>query len=507
MSEFDNLPQMATVMDRDLSGFSSKAGDLLPAAPAQPMMMQTTREITAKKVAVARHIPLILQEIRQMCAAFGDTYVYSWEVNNRQKGTKETIKGPTIKMAMMLVQAFGNCSVDMDITETPTHLVFKSWFMDYEKGTSLSRLFQQRKSQNTGMKDADRQADIIFQIGQSKAARNVVVNALSSFTSYALEESEKGLLAKFQSPEAIDAAWAFMDRVMDQYDIDLSRVEAVVGRRRKDFTIPNLAKAYMMLRGVSEGLTAADDQFPTLEAAAEMQEEQEAEKKETQSRATRTPKKSAKAAEEAPKGDEQPSRETPSDGKANEAPQADAPAAPQFKETMIEKIKAAYFEAEDFGTIQAIRADVAKNAYQDAPGLLKAYDDAMVRVKAANAARAKKAGEVDPVEQEQLAEVEADMKGPTAAEREEMADRIVAMFDGLDDTAEIGEALRKAAHYADHLDEDGDARFKEALQAAQGRAQRREVKEAAAKEAPKPEIKKAAPLGAKAAPTMFSDDD
>lgn len=501
----EQLPAMSGLMDRDLGGFGQTftPAENAAAAAGMLMMQQTSREITARRVDVKRNVPAIMQEIRQMCAAFGDTYVYSWEVNNNAKGTRDTIKGPTIKLAMMLHQIFGNCSVDMDVTESATHWTFKAWFMDYEKGTSLSRLFQQRKKTGSGGKmDADRAIDLVFQVGQSKAARNVIVNALSSFTSFAMEESERGLLKRFESDEAKADAWRFMERVMSENDIDIKRVEAVIGRPEANWSIPNLAKAYMMLRGVHEGMTSAEDVFPTTEAAEEMIGEQDEERKETKSRASR--KKAEPKKEEAPKVDEQPDTKAPAP-EAAKAPAGDA--APQFKETQIEKIKAAYFDAEDFETIQAIRADVAKNSYQEAPGIAKAYEDAMARVKKANAAKAARAEAPKDGQDEGQPPSKADEQ----EERDLLADRIVAMFDGLDDAASIGEALRQAAHYADQLDEAGDARFKAALAEAQERAElakkATESAKLAAEEAAKREATKPAPLASKAPPTMFSDDD
>lgn len=492
----DNLPVMSGLMERDLSGF----GDVFSPASSAPsggtlMMQQTSREITARRVDVNRQIPAIMKEIREMCAAFGDTYVYSWEVNNRQKGGKDTIKGPTIKLAMMLHQAFGNCSVDMDVTETPTHWTFKAWFMDYEKGTSLSRLFQQRKNQNTGMKDADRQADIVFQIGQSKAARNVVVNALSSFTSYAIEESEKGLLARFKSPEAIEAAWTFMERVMADHGIDQHRVEAVIGRRRSDFTIPNLAKAYMMLRGIHEGMTSADDQFPTGEAAEEMLDEQEEERQEVRSRASRKkaepkPKTEAKPKDEPQEGTTAPA---PEQAKPIEAKPAAKPAetkaeAPSFDQGQIDKIKAAYFDAETFETIQAIRADVAKHGYQDAPGIAKAYNEAMERVRAANA-RAKAAA---PTETDEEARTEPEI------DQDDIIERCQSLFADAGSEEEVEHARKNMLKYFDQL----SANNQQVLTGIYNEAKAR-VKPPA----PQPTAPKPAPLGKPAGGALFSEDD
>jgi len=271
------------------------------------------------------------------------------------------------------------------------------------------------------------------------------------------------------------------------------------------------------MRGVYDGLTSPEEAFPTDEGAAEILNEKATETQDVRSGAERKKPAAKKATskddppKEEPKAEEQPDTKAP-------APEAEKQAAPQFKETKIEKIKAAYFDAEDFETIQAIRADVAKNSYQEAPGIAKAYEDAMKRVKKANAAKAAKAavqadddarqGTADAAHATAGGECEADAD---QEERDLLADRIVAMFDGLDDAASIGEALRQAARYADQLDEAGDARFKAALAEAQERAElakkATESAKLAAEEAAKREATKPAPLASKAPPTMFSDDD
>lgn len=269
-------PDLAEPMGRTIEGFGTvlnesdhSAGAVAPYQQGQVVMMATGREITAKRVPLPRDMGGILKRLKVYCAAFGDTYVYSWEANDRANSRKETIEGGTIKLANDLVQLYGNCSVDCDVQENPTHIIFKAWFLDYETGTSVSRLFQQRKDQNTGMnrKDGGRAADLIFQIGQSKAIRNVVLNALSSLTNYAIEEAKRGLLDKFKDEEAKNKAWAFINRVMEDNGIEIRQVEAVVGRRENDWTIRDLAKVYQEMRGIFEGFLSATEVYPSLEEA------------------------------------------------------------------------------------------------------------------------------------------------------------------------------------------------------------------------------------------------
>jgi hypothetical protein len=64
--------------------------------------------------------------------------------------------------------------------------VFYARFTDIETGFSMERAYRQRKSQSSiKSRDADRQLDIAYQIGQSKAIRNCVVNSLQIYADFA----------------------------------------------------------------------------------------------------------------------------------------------------------------------------------------------------------------------------------------------------------------------------------------------------------------------------------
>jgi hypothetical protein len=48
-------------------------------------------------------------------------------------------------------------------------------------------------------------------------------------------------------------------------DIELNRVERVIGRAAKDWTAPDIAKVVAMLQSIEDGMTTSDDAFPSLE--------------------------------------------------------------------------------------------------------------------------------------------------------------------------------------------------------------------------------------------------
>lgn len=493
MNQFDDVPPMAGLADRDFSGFSTSSGDQMPVPyGGAAMIVQTNRETTARRVAVPRDPGKIFTMINTFAGQFGDQYTYSWEAKDRRSGKKSVIEGGTIKLANMLARAYGNCQVDCDVSETATHIIFKAFFIDFETGLSTARLFQQRKSQNTGMGDVDRQADIIFQVGQSKAIRNVIINALSDFAQHAIEESKKGMLKKFASPEAREIAEAFIDRALERFDVSEHRLDATVGRRRKDWDVRNLAKAYSTMRALVEGMVSVSDAFPTDDAAAEINAEHAADTAKLQSREEYKETK-AKAEGEAPKKVTRAKAE-PKPAETKPAAQTQADDTPDITRATLTGDKVDIFidrykAAKDFETVEAIRADAAKAnlSANDTNLIAQAREAARERIKEANkkAAKPKPADDTFPGD---LPKGETLAKAPDTTteipdedgvdapidpevDEEDVIGRIESMFDGLDQDEDIEHVRSKTLPLYEALSKGGQSRVTMAYNTAQKRAE------------------------------------
>jgi hypothetical protein len=234
--------------------------------------------ITAQRVAKPRNLQKVMHDIGVLAKMNGHRYVYSWEQNDRKNNRKVTISGPTIKLANDLVRVYGNCVVDVHAEPGKDYTMFYARFVDLETGFSLTRAFRQRSGQKLGMGDAEREEDIKFQIGQSKAIRNVVTNALSTLVDYAVEEADSNLLAWVDNNP--QKAAQFVERVTAQNEIDMQRVEAVIGRPQEKWTSRDYARAMTELRGIDEGLVSADDAFPSQEDAKQVTASKDRERQE-----------------------------------------------------------------------------------------------------------------------------------------------------------------------------------------------------------------------------------
>lgn len=316
--------------------------DNLPANAGQTQMSAAGHMITAQRVAVPRDPQRVMQNLKVLCAAAGtDKYVYSWQVKDRQNNRKVTIEGPTIKLALDLARTYGNCYVGIEeVVDADDNWLFKATFTDLETGYTLSRPFQQAKGKNVGegMRDDTRRRDMVFQMGASKAIRNVVVNALSVFSDFMVEEARTNLLGWVEHNK--DKANGYVERVMERFDIEQKRIEATIGRVRDKWTNHDLAKVMMQLRGIDEGMVPVDDAFPALEDADSVMARKEAEpaqqsvEQEPEKKPAAKKKAAAKPAEEPepePEPESEPEEPEQEQGAAEEpeAPEDDGDGDPE----------------------------------------------------------------------------------------------------------------------------------------------------------------------------------
>lgn len=154
--------------------------------------VQQVRSAFCTAVAVQR--PRILKDVarrvQEEAALAGEDFYYGWRAG------ADAIEGPSVKMAMCIARNWGNCAVDtLPVQDLPDCWIFTAAFVDLETGFTLTRQFRQSKDWKVhGKLDEERKADVRFQIGQSKAVRNVILNAIpSSLVSRALEAAKQGV--------------------------------------------------------------------------------------------------------------------------------------------------------------------------------------------------------------------------------------------------------------------------------------------------------------------------
>lgn len=276
----------------------------LPAVQAGEVMV-LDHHVAARRVQVPRSYAAVMNRIHELAVVGGERYYYSWDAKNKN-GTKSRIEGLSIKGANALLMLYGNAAVVPISRETETHIYIQAKFIDLETGANLGREFRQRKSQSLGGKmEREREEDIVFQIGQSKATRNVITNALDVFAAEMLEYAKKGVVKRIEKNRPAAEAW--VNDMAGKYSVSEKRLELYVGRARAEWTVLHLAKLYAALNTVDEGMETADNVFAegalpevkssdTMDGAA-AEKKAEPEKKTEAPKSARQGKGTGKAAE------------------------------------------------------------------------------------------------------------------------------------------------------------------------------------------------------------------
>ena len=272
--------------------------------------------ITAQKVANPRNLKKVMGDLSVLAKAAGSKYVYSWEVKNKDN-TKSRIEGATIVLAQDLARTWGNCQVDCTVRDDGAYWTFHARFVDLETGYSITRPFQQRKGQDTGMRDQGRALDIVFQIGASKAIRNVICNALPTMADRCVEWAKSGLLERITGNRK--GAEEYLLNQLGQFGIALELVEGKFARKWKDFRVEDLASLYGEIESIRDGFLSVDDAYP---ADAVSLPEKEAEKEKEKAKGG---KKAAadKSDGQSPDKSEEASEPEPSKEEAKQEPAAE----------------------------------------------------------------------------------------------------------------------------------------------------------------------------------------
>lgn len=233
-------------------------------APAGPQMVTIEdRPSGAMKVAVERHNGKVLAKLKAIAASAGDDFFYRWPVNGRD-GKKDWVEGPSVKCTNAVAREFGNCTVKVRAFDQGAHWMIQAQFVDLQTGYVLERPFQQRKGQNIGGKmDKDRALDMVFQIGVSKATRNVVCNALSEFVDYAFAEAKDAIVGRVG--KELEKYRGRVNSRLQELKVPVDRVEAQIGKPIDKWLAPDVARVIAEIQSVSDGMADADEMWPPKE--------------------------------------------------------------------------------------------------------------------------------------------------------------------------------------------------------------------------------------------------
>jgi hypothetical protein len=228
----------------------------------QPTSVDITEGvITARKVEVRRDEGAILQRIATQAAAAGEHWYYAFPVKKKGGGT-DSIEGPSIKCANAVARLYGNCQVDCRVLDAGKNWLIYARFVDYETGYSLTRPFQQSKTgSKLGGTDDERREQAAMSIGVSKAERNVICNALETFTDYAFEAAKANLVARV-GKRLDEYKQRCIDR-LGELGVETKRAERSIGKTVEAWVARDVAKLIAEIKSVQDGMATAEETWPT----------------------------------------------------------------------------------------------------------------------------------------------------------------------------------------------------------------------------------------------------
>ncbi len=166
----------------------SQNGELIPSGSRAIQMR--TEYATAMSVQKPRNLGVVAQRLMDEADLAGERFYYGWGAG------KDRVEGPSIKLALAAARCYGNMAVELGaVQELSDCWIFTASVVDLETGFTLSRQFRQSKKWTVhGKFDNERKDDIRFQIGQSKAIRNVVLNSMPvGLIDKAIAQAKKGV--------------------------------------------------------------------------------------------------------------------------------------------------------------------------------------------------------------------------------------------------------------------------------------------------------------------------
>lgn len=236
---------------------------------------------TALHVQKKRERKNVLAACLEEAGIAGGEFYYSWTVTSKS-GKKTLVEGLSIQAALACARNWGNCACPVQVEDTVDSYLFTAAFLDLETGFNLQRIFRQRKKVDLGSKmDAGRSDDIVFQIGQSKAIRNVVLNALPSWlTSKVLVKAKEQIVARIQKmgvPVAKEKTLEFFER----RGVSVERIESKLEKKAHGWQAEELAILQGCMNALVNGQETEESLFPENVDTGNSAENLEARRKDT----------------------------------------------------------------------------------------------------------------------------------------------------------------------------------------------------------------------------------
>lgn len=230
------------------------AAELL--ASGKTLQKAGTPFVTAISVQKPRNLDKVVAAMDREAEYAGKTFWYSWR---DKKGN--LIEGPSIGLANSLAREWTNCGVTVDFQETADTFIITPRFIDIEKGFQCERVFRQHKGVVQGNFDPERKLDMALQIGQSKAIRNVVCNAVPKWLVARAIQKAKEAVVKGIDPAKLTELKKEVAAFFAERGITLEQLVAKAKKPMAEWTTLTIATFQADMHAVESGEVAVEEIF------------------------------------------------------------------------------------------------------------------------------------------------------------------------------------------------------------------------------------------------------
>jgi hypothetical protein len=233
---------------------------------------------TAISVQKPRNLNRVMEACVQEAELSGEAFYYHWETTTTDKNGKKKIsivEGPSIQCSLAAARHFGNCAIQQKpVIETKSSYIFTACFVDLETGFTIERQFRIDKNYKVyGDMDQFRKDDIRFQIGQSKAIRNAILNAvpmaLTNRMVQAAIDSTRLLIEQRIKKYGGKIKLVIDDMLKSfaKFDVTQAMIETKLDQKIKTWTIETLVLLSGDLSALTKGQATVEELFGISEEA------------------------------------------------------------------------------------------------------------------------------------------------------------------------------------------------------------------------------------------------
>ena len=251
-----------------------KGGEIIvpeePLLKGKALVKAGTEYATAIFVQKPRNIDAIVEAVKRECQFAGEKFYYGWKFE-RGKSAGKTVEGGSIGLATSLARLWGNVAIPVIVEETLDRWMFTPTFIDLETGFNIQRVFRfDRAAELPGEYDVVRKEDMKFQIAQSKAIRNVILNGGIPrwLVDSAVKWAKQAVISNINK-EGLAKATEQALKFFEKYGIKEKDLIGYLGQPKANWTAEQIA----YLRGIAQRLK--DEEITVEEILAEMAEVQQ----------------------------------------------------------------------------------------------------------------------------------------------------------------------------------------------------------------------------------------